>query len=285
MTPARRREVVAGLRVTYHVSERRACRALGFPRSSQRYQSRRDPQDDLRVRLRDLAAARVRYGYRRLHVLLRREGWKVNHKRVYRLYTEEGLTVRRKKPRRHVSSRPRGARPAAEAADQVWAMDFMSDALSDGRKIRLLTVLDLYTRECLAIRVDLRFTGDRVVRVLEGLAADRRAPAAIRTDNGPEFTGQSLDLWAYFNGVTLDFSEPATPTDNAFIESFNGRFREECLDLHWFTCVEDARSKTGAWRVHYNRDRPHSALGNLAPGEFAKSKAGVEGPGRAPKVS
>jgi putative transposase len=285
LTPARRREIVAGLRVTYRVSERRACRAMAFPRSSQRYRATRDPQHALRIRLKDLAGARVRYGYRRLHVLLRREGWEVNHKRVYRLYTEEGLTMRRKRPRRHVSARARSDRPAVEAVDQAWAMDFMRDTLSDGRAIRLLTVLDLYTRECLAIRVDFRFTGDRVVRVLEGLAAERRAPEAIRVDNGPEFRGRMLDLWAYFNGVALDFSEPGKPTDNAFIESFNGRFREECLDLHWFTCLEDARSKTGAWRLDYNHDRPHGSLGNLAPGEFAKSRARVSGPDRGSKLA
>jgi putative transposase len=164
-------------------------------------------------------------------------------------------------------------------------MDFMSDTLSEGRKIRLLTVLDLYTRECLAIRVDFRFTGDQVARALEGLVAERRAPAAIRVDNGPEFTGRSLDLWAYFHRVTLDFSEPATPTDNAFIESFNGRFREECLNLHWFSCLEDARSKTGAWRLPYNHDRPHGSLGNLAPREFARSRARNSGPDRVSRLA
>src|SRR5262245_22081174 len=153
-------------------------------------------------------------------------------------------------------------------------MDFMSDTLTDGKKVRLLTVLDLDTRECLAIRVDFRFTGDQVVRVLEGPAADRRAPAAIRLDYGPEFAGRSLDLWAYFTGVTPDFSEPGKPTDNAFIESFNGRLREECLNLHWFICLGDAREKVGAWRLDCDHDRPHGCLGHLAPGEFAAIKAG-----------
>jgi putative transposase len=164
-------------------------------------------------------------------------------------------------------------------------MDFMSDTLSDGRKIRMLTVLDLYTRECLAIRVDFRFTGDQVVRVLEGQAAERRVPGAIRVDNGPEFTGRSLDLWAYFNGVTLDFSEPATPTDNAFIELLNCRIREECLNLHWFNCLEDSWPRTEAWRRHYNHERPHGALGNLAPGEFAKTLARIDRPDRTSRLA
>jgi putative transposase len=193
--------------------------------------------------------------------------------------------MRRKVPRRHVACQPRVERPAVEAADRTWAMDFMSDTLSDGRKIRLLTIPDLYTRECLAIHVDFRLTGEDVVKVLEGLARSRGTPRSLKTDNGPEFTGRSLDLWAYFNGVTLDFSEPGKPTDNAFIESFNGRVREECLNQHWFLCLDDARSKTGWWRDDYNEKRPHSALGNLAPGEFARIKAGVNGPKSGSKLA
>jgi putative transposase len=276
---------VARLRAAYGASERRACRALGFPRASHRYVGRRDPQVALRVRLRDLAGARFRYGYRRLHALLRREGWKVNHKRTYRLYSEEGLAMRSKKPRRHASSRPRAARPAAEAANRVWAMDFLSDALSDGRRFRVLTVVDTFTREGLAARADFRFTGDQVVAALEGLAAERGAPASIRVDNGPEFVGRSLDLWAYFNGVTLDFSRPGKPTDNAYIEAFNGRLRQECLDPHWFLCLDDAREKIEAWRARYNREHPHSALGYLAPGEFAAIQAGRKGPRPIAKLS
>jgi len=267
------------------VSERRACAAMAFPRSSQRYEATRDPQDALRVRLRDLAGARVRYGYRRLHVLLRREGWQVNAKRVYRLYTQEQLTMRKKTPRRHVSAQTRLERPTIGAADEVWALDFMSDTLSDGRKFRLLTVLDVFTRECLAIRVDTRFTGDQVVKVLEELTAERGTPQSLRVDNGPEFTGRSLDLWAYFSRVTLDFSQPATPTDNAFIEAFNGRFHRECLDLHWFLCLDDAREKVEAWRRRYNAEHPHSALGYLAPGEFAALQAGKGGPNPVPKLA
>ena len=244
----------------------------------------RDPQDALRVRLRDLAGACFRYGYRRLHVLLRREGWAINHKRAYRLYSEK-LAMRSKTPRRHASSQVRAARPAAEAANRVWAMDSMSDALSDGRRFRVLTVVDTFTRESLAARADLRFTGDQVVRVLEGLVAQRGVPSSIRVDSRPEFIGRSLDLWAYFKGVTLDFSRPGKPTDNAFIESFNSRLRQECLDPSWLLCLDDARAKVESWRSRYNREHPHSALGYLAPGEFTAIEAGKNGPIVPPEVS
>lgn len=273
------------MRACYGVSERRACQVLAFPRSSQRYEGSRDPQEVLRVRLRELAASRVRYGYRRLYVLLRREGWMVNHKRVYRVYAEEQLTMRRKNPRRRVSCQARTQRPAVEGANHTWALDFMTDTLSDGRKIRMLTVLDLFTREGLAIRADFRFSGDQVVQVLEELSYTRGVPKSLRVDNGPEFTGKMLDLWAYFNKVSLDFSRPGKPTDNAFIESFNGSFRQECLNQHWFLCLEDARTKIEAWRKEYNEDRPHSALGNLAPTAFAGSQAGKKRPNPTSKLS
>ena len=165
-----------------------------------------------------------------------------------------------------------------EAANQAWAMDFMSDALADGRKLRVLTVIDLYTRESPAIRVGTRFTSGQVAEVLAGVALGRGVPREVRVDNGPEFTGKILDLWAYLHDVTLDFSRPGTPTDNAFIESFNGRFREECLNQHYFLSIEEARATAEAWRAEYNEERPHSALGNLAPREFAESKAGVKKP-------
>lgn len=265
----------------YQVSRRKVCAALVFPRSSHYYQSRRDPQEALRIRLRDLAASRVRYGYRRLYVLLRREGWTINHKRVYRLYKQEGLIMRRKSPRRTVSCRVWENLPVVEAINQVWAMDFLSDTLSDGRKVRVLTVLDVFTRESLAIRADFRFSREQVVRVLEELMYTRGVPRSVRLDNGPEFTGTMLDLWAYFNKVTLDFSRPGKPTDNAF----NGRFRQECLDQHWFTCLDDARVKMEAWRMRYNTEHSHSALGNLAPEEFAASQAGKVGPNRASKLA
>ena len=181
--------------------------------------------------------------------------------------------MRRKNPRRRVSSRHRDNRPLVEGINQAWAMDFMSDAVADGRKLRVLTVIDLFTRESLAIRVGTRFTSGQVAEILAEVSLLRGSPRELRVDNGPEFTGKMLDLWAYLHGVTLDFSRPGTPTDNAFIESFNGRVREECLNQHYFTSLEEAREEVESWRIDYTEQRPHGALGNLAPKEFASSKA------------
>ena len=244
------------LQVAYRVAERRACRVLGFARSSFRYQSRRDPRAELRVRLRDLAASRVHYGYVRLWVLLRREGWVVNKKLIYRLYCEEGLGIRRRKPRRRKSVQVREARVPVQHANEIWSMDFMSDQLVGGQRFRLLTLVDNHSRESLAIEVGQRLTGDDVVRVLEQVTADRGTPQSIRVDNGPEFISRSLDLWAYFNGVKLDFSRPGKPTDNAVIESFNGRLRDECLNQHWFLSLDEAKRLTEAWREDYMRWTP-----------------------------
>ena len=269
----------------YGASRRQVCGALRFPRATHYYKSVKGPQDALRIRLRDLAAARVKYGYRRLHVLLRRDGWLVNRKRVLRLYQQEALGLRRKTTRHRASARPREGRPPVGGADQVWAMDFVSVALADGRKARVLCVLDIYTREALAVRADARFTADMVVRVLDELKCRRGVPAGIRGDNGPEFAGKMLDLWAYCSNVTLAFSRPGKPTDNAFMERFNGRLRAECLDPRWFLCLQDLRSGTESWRVGYNRERPHSALGNQAPEEFAAKKAGETKPDQGPKLA
>ena len=221
------------------------------------------------MRIRDLAAARVSYGYRRIHVLLRREGWKVNHKRVYRLYRLEGLRMRPKRLRRHVSAQRRESRAVASRPDERWAMDFMSDELFDGRRIRLLTIVDHFSRESLAILVDGSLGGHRVVEALAWLALQGRKPRTIAMDNGPEFTSKALDQWAYLNGVELHFSRPGKPTDNAIIEAFNGRLRAECLNENWFLSLADAREKIEDWRRYYNAERPHGALGNLAPKTFA----------------
>ena len=223
----------------------------------------------MRIRVRDLAQVRVSYGYRRLHVLLQREGWQVNHKRVYRLYKQEGLMMRPKKPRRHVSACRRVEKVTAERPNESWSMDFMSDELYNGQRIRLLTLVDNFTRESLAIAVAERLGGQQVVEVLMRVAAERGLPEKIRLDNGSEFTSKILDQWAYLNGVELDFSRSGKPTDNAFIESFNGRFRQECLNENWFLSLEDAREKVETWRIDYNNERPHGALGNLTPMEYA----------------
>jgi putative transposase len=252
---------------------------MRFDRSTHRYRPIRDDQAALRKRMKEIASVRVRYGYRRIHVLLRREGWAVNHKRVQRLYREEGLNLRQRRPRRHVMAARRMERQGPTQANEIWAMDFVSDALFDGRRFRALTVVDAYTRECLAIEVDQGLKADAVVATMERLTYLRgRAPGKIRVDNGPEFISRVLDHWAYRHGVTLDFSRPGKPTDNAFAESFNGRLRDECLNTHWFLSLADARAKIEAWRRDYNECRPHTSLGLRPPAEFASS-AGVN-PGR-----
>ncbi len=264
--------MVAYFRAGFRISERRACRVVGVPRSSCRYRSVAHDQAALRVRLRDLAAVRVRYGYRRLHVLLQREGWRVNHKRIYRLYREEGLglRVRRKKKRTSV---PRVAPAPAQRPQERWSLDFLTDSLATGRRFRVLTLVDNVSRVSPAIAVDFSLTGERVVAILEGLRRTIGAPARIAIDNGPEFVSKALDAWAYQNGVRLEFSRPGKPTDNAFAESFNGRFRDECLDQHWLASLEEARQIIEAWRVDYNTKRPHRALGQQAPAAWVASRA------------
>lgn len=216
---------------------------------------------------------RVRHGYQRIHVLLRREGWLVNHKRVYCLYCLEGPHLRHKRPRRHVSAAHRVERVLASHPDESWSMDFVSDALFDGRRLRALTVIDNFTRESLAIEVDQGIIGQRMAEVLDWITSSRGSlPEKIFLDNGPEFVSKALDLWAYEHGVTLDFSRPGKLTDNAMIESFNGRVRDECLNLNWFLSLEDAQAKIERWRLDYNGSRFHTSLGGRTPWEFARCR-------------
>jgi putative transposase len=250
------------------VSERRACQVFGFHRSSIRYRSVRPPQTALRQRLHEIAGVRVRYGYRRLHVLLRREGWRINHKRTYRIYVEEGLTLKRKRPKRHRTAVVRIARPAAQRPNERWCMDFVSDALADGRRLRVLTIVDTCTRECLRLRAGQRLQGKDVAAELTRLGWERELPEKITCDNGSEFTGRAMDRWAYRNGVQLDFTRPRKPTDNAHIEAFNGRLRQECLSQHWFLSLEDVQRTLDSWRDDYNNRRPHGALNNQTPREY-----------------
>ncbi len=256
----------------YRRSERRACQLAGVGRSSYRYPARRRQDKELRRRLRELAGERRRSGYRRLTVLLRREGWPVNHKRVYRIYGEEGLAVRRRqRKRRKAAARTRLVLPTR--SNQVWTMDFTHDELASGRKFRTLNLMDGYTREAPAIEVDTSLPGLRVVRVLEKVARQRGYPEAIQVDHGPEFISRGVDQWAFERGVELPFIEPGKPTQNAQIESFNGKFRDECLNENWFLSLPEAREKSEAWRRDYNQARPHSALGYQTPEEFAARAA------------
>ncbi len=259
--------MVAFLRVGFALSERRACRVLGLSRSVQRYRSVADDQVALRLRLRDLAASRVRYGYRRLHVLLQREGWRVNHKRVYRLYRSEGLALRRKTRKKRLSW-PRVPSPTASQPHAEWGMDFLADRLADGRRFRVLTLVDHVSRVSPAIEVGTSLTGERVVAMLERLAEGGGCPRRICVDNGPEFVSKALDAWAYRHEVQIIFSRPGKPTDNPFVEAFNSRFRDECLDQHWFASLEEARQIIEAWRVDYNTKRPHGSLKHQTPAEF-----------------
>jgi putative transposase len=241
---------------------------MGITRWTNRYRSRRDPQTALRMRLRELAGSRVRYGYRRLTVLLRREGHKVNAKRVYRLYREEGLQVRTAK-RAKRAAQVRVPLAGAARANQRWSMDFVSDRFGDGRWFRILTVVDQYTRECLCAYADRSQTGEKVVAQMKRLVSARGVPESITTDNGSEFAGRAMEVWAYQAGVKLDFIRPGRPVQNGYIESFNGRLRDECLNGEVFFDLADAREKLERWRQDYNRTRPHSALGDRTPHEFA----------------
>lgn len=219
----------------------------------------------LRKRIREIAETRVRYGMWRIHALLRREGWAVNHKRIHRLYKLEGLNLRTKRPHRNRTAAHRQQRPSVSSLPQCWAMDFVADALFDGRKFRALTVVDTWSRYCLAIHVDQGIRGEQVMEVMQQLQAQHGVPQRITVDNGSEFISKALDRWAYDNGVTLDFSRPGKPTDNPYIESFNGSFRDECLNVNWFLSLDDAREKMESWRQEYNEFRPHSALDGRTP--------------------
>jgi putative transposase len=268
VTPAQRRAVVTVAMTAAHLSERRAGRFMGFARSTQRYQPERAPDLALRARLRELAERRRRWGYRQLWRLLRREGLLVNRKRVQRLYQEEGLQVRRRRRKRRAVV-PRHPLPIPTHRNERWSMDFVRDTLGDGRAFRALTIVDDCSRECPAIVVDVALPAERVIATLEHLAATRGLPRGIVCANGPEFASAALDDWAHYRGIRLDFIDPGKPTQNAFIESFNGTFREECLNEHWFLNLNDARQVIENWRLDYQRERPHSSLGGRTPEEFA----------------
>jgi len=266
------------MRQAQGLSERRACWLVGMARTSCRYERQRQGREEkLKARLRTLSGERRRFGYRRLTVLLRREGWTVNHKRVYRLYQQEGLQVRRRK-RKRIGAVERQPLAIPSRQNERWSMDFVADALTDGRRFRSLNIVDDYNRECLATEVDTSLTGARVVRVLARLRELRGLPQMLVTDNGPEFAGQALDVWAYAQGVKLHFIEPGKPVQNAFIESFNGKMRDECLNEHWFTSLGEARETIEVWRRDYNEVRPHSSLGNRTPQEFTACGAALRSP-------
>lgn len=252
----------------FQVSERRACELNAMDRSSYRYEPQADRDGELREKLIELARQKPRWGYRRLGVLLQRQGILVNHKRLWRIYQEAGLGVRRRE-RKHVE-RGKAGMPLLSRPNEEWSIDFISDALANGRAIRVLTVLDDFTKESLALEVDSCLSAPRVTRVLDQVIEQRGRPDAIRLDNGPEFTSRCFVAWAEERGIRLIYIQPGKPVQNSFIESFNGRFRDECLNANWFENMADARRKIEAWRRDYNQQRPHSALAYRTPEEFAR---------------
>jgi putative transposase len=253
----------------YRLSERHACELNGLDRSTYRYEPEPDRNLQLRARLTELARHRPRFGYRRLGVLLEKAGEVVNHKRLLRVYQEAGLAVRRRERKR--LSRDRVGMPVLTRPNQEWSIDFVSDALANGRAIRSLTVLDDFTKESPAIEVDTSLSGLRVARVLDRIIAERGKPDGLRLDNGPEFTSRCFIAWAEQRGVPLIYIQPGKPVQNSYIESFNGRFRDECLNANWFENLADARRKIEAWRQDYNQARPHSSLAYRTPAEFART--------------
>jgi len=268
VTPAARRSIVIHLKEVFQFSERRACTIVGLCRNSYRYQAKPKNDDEIRSRLRALAEKRRKSGAPMLHTLLRREGYLINHKRTERLYREEGLSLRRRK-RKKSSSHLRVVLDKPARINQHWSMDFVSDSLYNGRRFRVLTVVDNFSRECPVLEADHSLTGKRVARVLDRIALTRDLPEVITVDNGPEFISKALDLWAFENGVKLRFIQPGKPVQNAYIESFNGKFRNECLNDNIFVSLHSARNIIEDWRQDYNSERPHSSLNNMTPEEFA----------------
>ncbi len=253
----------------YRITLRRACRLTLVSRRVFHYRSQRRDDRALRKRIREIAETRVRYGFWRICILLKREGWPDNHKRIYRIYKEEGLNLRRKRPRRSKSAAHRVEQPVASSLHECWSMDFVADQLLDGRRFRALTIVDNYSRICLAIHAGRSLRGQNVVEVLDRIYEQWLAyPKRIQVDNGSEFISKVLDKWAYDNEVTLDFSRPGKPTDNPFIESFNGSFRDECLNVNWFTSMQEAQEIIALWREEYNHFRPHSSIGGIPPMEL-----------------
>lgn len=271
VTPTTRKPVAEYLINTYGISQRRACVMASISRTALRYQYVDRNDDVLRARLKELAAKYSRYGYLLLHGLLRAEGLVENKKRTYRIYTEEGLQVRTKK--RKKITRPRLVMDAPTQVNERWSMDFVSDQLSTGRRFRTLNIVDDYSRELVGQLVSVSISGQQVARFLSEMIEFRGKPESIVCDNGTEFTSKAMFFWSKETGVRLNFIQPGKPTQNAFVESLNGKFRDACLNMHWFRSIPEARYEIDKWRHHYNNERPHSSLNYLTPVAFAKKAA------------
>lgn len=269
VTPDAKRKAVVHLVEFHQVSQRRACSALNVDRSTVRYQSCRADDDDLRDAIKRVSKERRRFGYRRIHVMVRREGFEVNHKKLRRIYREEKLQVRRRGGRKRALG-TRRPMVVPEGPNQRWSLDFVSDAFTDGRRFRILAIVDDHTRENLALVADTSLSGLRVTRELNQVIAERGMPGTIVSDNGTEFTSMAILRWVQNTGIEWHYIAPGKPTQNAFIESFNGKLRDECLNETLFSSLAEARETLEAWQEDYNNHRPHSALGNLTPREFAE---------------
>jgi putative transposase len=272
VTPAAKRQAVAHLCSQYEVSQRRACSAIGVDRTSVRYRSRRSDDGIIRVRLRELAATRRRFGYRRLLLMIRGEGLKINHKKLRRLYAEERLQVRRRGGRKRAMG-TRAPMTLPQSPNQRWSLDFVSDTLADSRRFRMLAVVDDFTRECIILVADTSLSGARVTRELDTAIANRGRPLMIVSDNGTEFTSMAILRWSQQTGVDWHYIAPGKPPQNAFVESFNGRLRDELLNETLFSSLDDVRSLLADWQDDYNTVRPHSSIGNLPPATYAKLTA------------
>ncbi|MGC2161593.1 MAG: IS3 family transposase, partial [Silvibacterium sp.] len=272
VTPVARREAVAHLRQTHEASERRACQVIGADRTSIRYRSRKPDDGVVRGRLRELAAIRRRFGYRRLHLLLDREGLHMNHKKPRRLYAAERLQVRRRGGRKRALG-TRAPMTLPRGPNQRWSLDFVSDTFTDSRRFRILAVVDDFTRECLCLVADTSLSGMRVARELDTVIAERGRPSLCVSDNGTELTSMAILRWSQETAIAWHYIAPGKPTQNAFVESFNGRLRDELLNETLFVSLDHARQVLADWRDDYNTVRPHSAIGNLPPAIYAKNSA------------
>ncbi|WP_438272940.1 IS3 family transposase [Zobellia uliginosa] len=270
LRPSRKRGMVDNIRMEYNISIQRCCKLILLHKSVFYYKAKGRSDELLRMRMNEIASVRIRYGFWRIHILLRREGFMDNHKRMYRVYCEEGLNLRSKRPKRNRSAAHRQpSEGSASSSNECWSMDFVSDQFYNASRFRALTVVDNYSRKCLAIHAGKSLKGSDVVQVMEAITFGNEVlPKRVKVDNGSEFISKVLDKWAYENNVELDFSRPGKPTDNPFIESFNGSFRDECLNANWFFSLEDAQEKFDIWKEDYNNFRPHSSLGDMSPNEY-----------------
>jgi len=279
VTRQAKKEAARELIKTYEVSEGRACRVLQFPLSTFRYQHQKKEDTELVERMKYWAEKRPRYGHPRIHEMVKRDGFEVNHKKTERLYYNVlNLTIRAKKKRKRYRCEMRSPIEMPSLPNEVWSMDFVSDQIACGKRIRGLAIVDIFGRYNHAIEIDTSLSGGRVVQVLERICWGVGYPKVISVDNGPEFICMALDRWAYKHGVRLKFSRPGKPTDNPFIESFNGRLRDEFLNAHWFTSLDHARDEVRRWRKEYNEERPHSSLGMKTPKEWLEEYYKLDAP-------